>query len=303
MEISRLQSQFDFDHTVRMPVSQLPAEVIPFSELTFTDLYEILQLDPYSSPAALELGRRLRTCGRTEESVRVFESLCAIDNGFASLFELGLSHYQNDQMEPALRALQQAVLVSADEDPNLPELFKTIGNIFVRSGDFDSAEDAYNKAMRLQPNSPTLLVNIGTLEIQRADWQKALERFREALQFESSNDKAWVGLALCHRQRGDLELSWANLETALSWNPRNDTAMLVAVGWAATDLREGHLLNLLRQFLIAGGWNIKLSLIFAWLSWSRGDRFSANIELERVLSTDPSCESAWNLHSKMRACA
>jgi tetratricopeptide (TPR) repeat protein len=307
VEISRLQSQIDFIKSKTFSEPDLapgvPSQVVPFSELTLTDLYQLLQLDPYSTSAALELGRRLRRSGHTVEAVQVFESLCHIDNGFATLFELGLAYYQNDQMDPSLRSLQQAVLVSAEEDPDLMEVFKTIGNIFVRIGDFDSAEDAYNKAIRLQPESATLMVNLGTLEIQRSAWEKATERFRDALRLQSANDKAWVGLALCHRHRGDLELSWANLDTALSWNPCNDTALHLAVDWASTDQREGHLLKLLRQFLLAGGWNIKLSLIFAWLSWSRGDRFSANIELERVLTTDPSCESGWNLRNKMRASA
>jgi Tfp pilus assembly protein PilF len=191
-------------------------------------------------------------------------------------------------------------MVAPQTGPEFFELFKTLGNIFVRRGDLDSAEDNYNKAHRLNPDSDVLFVNFGTLFIQRASWDEASNRFRRALGINSTNDKAWVGLAICHRMKGDFELAWGNIEAALEYNPLNEVALGLALDWAIQDGREFRALELIRQFLIEGGWNEKMSLAFAWLSWRRGETRIARLELERLLAVNPENTTAIQLVHDMR---
>ena len=61
------------------------------------------------------------------------------------------------------------------------------------------------------------------------------------------------------------------------------------------------MLERLRAFLVAGGWNERLSLNFAYLSLRRGDRFVAELELERLLAVNPANEDALNLVRDLRA--
>jgi tetratricopeptide (TPR) repeat protein len=178
-----------------------------------------------------------------------------------------------------------------------------MGNIFVRRGDLDSAEDSYNKAHRINPDSDVLYVNIGTLAIQRGGWDEALDKFRTALHLNSTNDKAWVGLALGHRMKGDFELAWGNVEAALEYNPLNEVALGLALEWSTYDGREFRVLELIRNFLIEGGWNERMSLAFAWLSFRRGERSQASLELERLLAVNPANVQALNLIEEMRRSA
>jgi tetratricopeptide (TPR) repeat protein len=271
--------------------------------LDLEDLYCILQIAPNDSFIAIELGQRLRARGRLDEAYRIFNNVLKIDYRFETLNALGQVAYELDRIDEAFEYLQAAVCVAPESAPEHFEVFKTLGNIFVRRGDFLSAEDNYHKAHRFNPNSDVLHVNFGTLSIQKSDWEVACEHFRHALAVNPSNDKAWVGLALCHRMKGDFELAWGNIEAALEYNPLNDVALGLSLDWGAQDGREFRALELIRHFLVSGGWNEKMSLAFAWLSWRRGDAHIARLELERLLAVNPANEAAMKLIGEIRRAA
>lgn len=293
MELNRLPA------TPEVPSSKLNAQ-IDTPVLDLEDLYLILQLEPNDTLIAMELARRLRAANRLEESARILRNVIKIDYRFETVHALAQVEYQLEDLDLAFDHLQQALLIAPDESPDLFEVFKTLGNIFVRHGDFDSAEDNYFKAHRLNSASDILHVNLGTLAVQRGQWDEAAEKFRIALSINSTNDKAWVGLGLCHRMKGDWELAWGNIEAALEFNPLNEVALGLALEWSTHEGREFRALELIRNFLIEGGWNEKLSLAFVWLSHRRGEDAAARLELERLLSVNPANEKAALLHQELR---
>jgi Flp pilus assembly protein TadD len=270
-------------------------------EFEMEDLFCILQANPYDSSAALNLATQLNEAGRDQEALKILRNVVKIDSRFETVFALAMTEYKLDFEREAFSHLQEALMIAPDEAPGLFDVFKTLGNIFVRRGDYDSAEDSYNKAHRLQSDSDVLLVNLGTLSIQRTNWDEAVTRFRAALRLNNTNDKAWVGLAIGHRMKGDSELAWGNLEAALEYNPVNEVALTLALDWAAADAKESRALDLLRNFLVEGGWNERFSLAFAWLSWKRGDADLGRLELERLLAVNPSHAQAHELAQQMRS--
>ncbi len=289
-------------------IESIPHEMPRGAELTrpvspkldLEDLYCILQIQPNDSFIALELAARLRALGRLDEALRILRGVVKIDYRFETLHALGQAEYLTEQIDEAFKHLTDAMLIAPNPPPDLFELFKTLGNIFVRRGDYDSAEDSYNKAHRLNPDSDVLWVNLGTLHIQKQKWEEALESFRKAITLNKTNDKAWIGLAIGHRMKGDWELAWGNVETALEYNPLNEVALGLALDWAAHEGRESRVLELIRIFLVEGGWNEKMSLAFSWLSWRRGDARIARFELERLLAVNPTNSQAHSLIQEMR---
>lgn len=297
MEILRHTSSEPAQVRPQSALQEKPSEV----KLDLEDLFCILQITPNDSLIAMELARRLNSSGRYEEAARILTQVVAIDYRFETLSALGHAQYHAGRIDEAFEHLQQAILCAPDETPLLFEVFKTLGNIFVRRGDFDSAEDSYNKAHRINAGSDVLYVNLGTLAVQRQNWDEAVEKFRHALSLNIANDKAWVGLAIGHRMKGDAELAWGNIEAAAEYNPLNETALTLALDWGIQDGREFRVLEMLRNFLVEGGWNEKFSLAFAWLSFRRGERFAAQLELERLLAVNPAYPSALSLAEEMRA--
>lgn len=269
--------------------------------LELEDLYCMMQSNPNDSVSALELARRLDDGGRTREALKILQNVVKIDSRFETVMALGLIEYKLEMELEAFHHLQEALMISPGETPELFEIFKTIGNIFVRRGDYELAEDSYFKAHRIQPGSDVLLVNLGTLCIQRGSWDESIQHFRSALEISNGNDKAWVGLAIGHRMKGDFELAWGNLEAALGFNPLNEVALTLALDWGPADGRESRVLELLRAFLVEGGWNERFSLAFAWLCWKRNERDLAKLEVERLLAVNPANEPALSLAEQMRA--
>jgi len=299
LETHRLtSSELDLPKLREAQTSISEADLRP--KLDLEDLFCILQIAPNDSFIAIELGQRLRARGRLDEAYRIFNNVLKIDYRFETLNALGQVAYELDRIDEAFEYLQAAVCVAPEMAPEYFDVFKTLGNIFVRRGDFLSAEDNYHKAHRVRPNSDVLHVNLGTLCIQKSDWEEACTHFRRALDVKPSNDKAWVGLALCHRMKGDFELAWGNIEAALEYNPLNDVALGLALDWGSQDGREFRALELIRKFLVSGGWNEKMSLAFAWLSWRRGDAHIARLELERLLAVNPANEAAAQLINEIR---
>lgn len=287
----------------RPPETASPTVRVADFQLDTEDLYCILQIRPYDSLMAMELARRVNASGRHAEAARILQAVVVIDYRFETLSALAHAEYQAERFDDAFEHLQQAVLLSPGESPLLFEVFKSLGNIFLRRGDLDSAEDCYNRAHRLNSRSDHLSVNFGTLAIQRERWDEAFERFREALEWNRENDRARVGLALCQRMKGDLELSWGNVRAALDLNPLNETALTLALDWGLRDGHDERVLELLRAYLVAGGWSEKFSLAFSWICRRRGETGLARLELERLLAVNPGYEPALNFLLEMRASA
>ena len=295
MDTLRLDySEVGFDRAIS-PASILPAQQSQPPHLDLEDLYCILQIEPNDSFIAFELAKRLESSGRLDEAFQVLSNIIKIDWRFETLNALAQVEYQLDFLDDAFNHLQQAIIVAPEKPEKLFEVFKTMGNIYVRRGDYEMAEDAYNKAHRINPDSDVLYVNLGTLCIQQQAWDEAVDKFRHALGLNIANDKAWVGLAIGHRMKGDLELAWGNIEAALEYNPLNEVALGLALEWSTYDGKEFRALELIRIFLIEGGWNERLSLAFAWLSWRRGETQMARLELERLLAVSPTNTQALQL--------
>lgn len=266
------------------------------------DFYCILQIQPNDSFMALELSKRLQKLGRIEETAKILRSVLKIDYRFSTLSALGLVEYQLENFDAALDHLHAALAISQDSSDEFFEIFKTLGNIYTRKGDFEAAEENYNKAHRLHSESDVLFVNFGALYMQRQRWEDALIKYRRALEINSRNDKAWVGLALSHRMKGDVELAWGNIEAALEYNPLNEVALGLALDWSTQQGREFRALELMRRFLIQGGWSERFSLAFSWLAWRRGETNVAMLELERLTAVNPMSTKAIALLNEIRRC-
>lgn len=229
----------------------------------------------------------LEKSGRDSESLIVRKALTQFDYGFHSLHQYATALYRNGRDQEALDIYFEALAVLTEEDVHLFELYKNMGNIFVRQGDFDGAEEYYNKAYTMNSHSDVLMVNFGTLEVQRNDFEKSLYCFRKAVEINPENDKAWVGLAMVHNQLGDHELAWANIESALDISPQNRTAVHLAANWGLRDGKVHKAIEALQSYLGHVEQDEDMSLVLINLFCSVGLMDSALLEIERVLLWNP----------------
>lgn len=269
------------------------------SHAEFALAQQLLRFILTKAPSSIATMRALAECagaqGAKEERLRLLEAVVAFNDHPEHLLQLGEELIAQGRDQDGLKHLLVAAHSVAEDEGLLFSIYKAIGNVFVRSRDFESAEENYHRAYRLNPNSPTLLVNFGTLEIQRENWESALIRFRDAIALDRTCDKAWVGLAIAHRQFGDHALSWANLSRAVDINPNSNTAIQLALAWVVKDGKWEMVTEWLSNYMDRNGEDATMSLALAQLWYLRGRIMDAKLELTRTLALDPTIDGGIEL--------
>lgn len=254
-----------------------------------------LNKDPYNESAIVLMAKCLQMAGQQEESIKLKRALVKVNRSFQNLFILANAFYEREEDALAREIYQELLTTTAIPEENSFELYKNLGNIYVRSGDFELAEDCYNRAFVAEPKSDAVYVNYGTLEINRDQLDAAKERFVSAIEINPSNDQAWVGLALVHRAKGDFELSWANLERAIDINGINRTALKLIVEWAVRDGRIQIAAERVENYLARDGEDAAMAFLYAKCLTLLGHLSEALLECERVIALDPEYREVYQL--------
>jgi tetratricopeptide (TPR) repeat protein len=207
-------------------------------------------------------------------------------------YELGLD-------DLSLQSYFESLSVVTTENKELFDILKNIGNIYVRKGDFESAEEFYNKAYAMNSHSDILYVNYGILEMQRGDLNKAKDRFRTALHINSDNDKAWTSLAMVHFEFGDEDLGVANIKRALDINPTNKTAISFAYQKMAQKKHADFLIETMQKFLDRAEFDEEVSCMMIQKLYETGRLQLAILECHRLLLWNPLKEEYFNLINEL----
>lgn len=143
--------------------------------------------------------------------------------------------YKMADYPAALKILHSVLDEVENHEPLLFDVYKIMGNIYLKCGDIEAAEEKYNLAHAIDSQNEVLIVNYGVLAIQKSDFLEAKSRFVTVLAKHPENDLAWVGLGLVHRHFGDMDLSRACLLRALDENPYNKVAITQFYQWSIQD--------------------------------------------------------------------
>lgn len=269
-------------------------------QLAISLLRSVLSRSPFFAPAIRRIGVCHRELGRLDHALKCFQILVKTEPTSENFILLADVFYVMERDQEAMKYYQTALM-----DVNVPmsalfNVYKNLGNIFVRGRDFETAEEYYNKAYTIDSQSDTLLVNYGTLEIQRENLEKALSYFREAIQTNGENDKAWVGLSLVHRHMGDFELSHANIERALDINSKNRTALKLLIEWGVCDFKFAQVIERLQEYLSLESEDTEMSFTLAKIFAHLNRLDDAQIEMQRVLALDSEIPGAQQLAKAIR---
>lgn len=253
-------------------------------------LRAMLDKDPLNLKAIQWMGFTLMKKNHWDEALQCYLVLAQINPDILNLSLVGEIYYRQGHDVEAKNYYTQALKFIDHSHPILFEIYKNLGNIYVKEGDLEAAEENYNKAYTICPNSDVLLVNYGTLEIQKENYVKAENHFRAAIAINEKNDKAWVGLSLLYREKGDIELARANVERSLDLNPNNETALKLYVEWTMNGSYLDSVIDRLQVYLGNNDQNAQMAFVLAKVLVTVGRLSQAAIEMERVLALQPEIE-------------
>jgi tetratricopeptide (TPR) repeat protein len=285
------------------------AEYLANAQLLFRENEFALAQDIFQAVLKIESGNELAIRGAAEcagrlhqheEAVQILKQLVSRHKNPQNYKLLGDELYHLEYNEDALHAYLLAARGGLVDGEELFSIFKNIGNIQLRLGDTNAAEEYYNKAYTIHPDSDLLLVNFGSLALYKGEYDKALARFREAVTINDKNDKAWVGLAMIHREYGDSELSWANLEKALDINPLNESAVKLVADWAMKDNEIEKAVVRLQAYLAKNSHDALVTMWLAKFLYFYGRLEQAQIEIENALRMEPDLNGAMDVLTVIR---
>ena len=263
-------------------------------------LKKAIEIDNYCIEAIHPVALKLYENKKYQEALNHYIALNKIDNCYLHLSMIGHCYYHLLQDELAMKYYREALMVVLDTNDQLFEIYKNMGNLYVKASDFDGANEFYNKAFAMNSQSDVLLVNLGTLAIQQNDFGQALSLFREAILLNSKNDKAWVGLALVHNHLCDFELAFANIENAIDCNPQNKTAVQIYAKWCFERQKYQSAIEALTHYMtfVDHDRESSLLLIQAFVQMNQID--FAELEIERALLWEPMDEELLKIELEMQ---
>jgi tetratricopeptide (TPR) repeat protein len=244
-------------------------------------------------------GYCLTQVGKIEKAIEAYFKLAEISPSDTNYFNLAEAFYTSGQDVLAKEFYNKSLEVINYESPHLFQIYKKLGNVATKAGDFDAAQEFFDKAYTITPHSDDLFVNYGTLEMQKDNHDEALERFKHALTLNKTNDKAWIGLALIYRARGDSELAWGELLHALDLNPKNAVGVKLAIDWGMYEMEYDKAIAVLERYLNVAEPNADWVYTYAGLLYQAGDWKESKKILELLLAEKPRYMAAKELLKKI----
>ena len=111
--------------------------------------------------------------GKIEKAIETYFKLAERTPSDTNYFNLAEAFYAGGQDVLAKEFFLKSLEIINYESPYLFQIYKKLGNVATKAGDFDSAEEYYDKAYTITPHSDDLFVNYGTLEMQKENHDQA----------------------------------------------------------------------------------------------------------------------------------
>lgn len=165
-------------------------------------LERVLLAEPNNLRARLAMAETQLAFGQVDAAAEAFEPLAQFPEVSARARQgRGIAMLLKGQERPALFLLEQAV----EEDPSLWRAWNAIGTLQDRSGNWEQASLAYDRALQIRPDSAMLYNNRGFSHLLRRDHTAAIADFDAALQLDPKMNAARENLRLAFAWAGQYD--------------------------------------------------------------------------------------------------
>lgn len=125
------------------------------------------QLDRLYAKAYEAMGRAFNAIGKPEEAQRFMQKAADI-------------YMSKEKVEDAEEILNEMLKIS----PDTINVYNSLGVLYRKKGDLDTALANYKKALKVHPDEPHIHYNIGRLHLEMRDPAKAKDHFGKALKLD-----------------------------------------------------------------------------------------------------------------------
>ncbi|MCB0253809.1 MAG: tetratricopeptide repeat protein, partial [Anaerolineae bacterium] len=214
-------------------------------EESLEPLAQAIELDPDYLPAYIQQGDALLDLGRADEAETsyrvVVDRLQGTPNALAAappadpppVFETIEPWRAWTGLARALQIegrLDEALALAREVEGQRPEVLQTpllVGDLLRAQGDYDGAQQAYDRAVAVAPRSAVPVVRQADTYLRSGDLTAAQERFEAALSLDPTNADGLLGLARAYSLAGggtgavEFRKAEARLKEAIEFAPDN----------------------------------------------------------------------------------
>ncbi len=172
------------------------------NELSLIYLNKAAEINPDAAVWIIEKGRTYEQMGDLETAFKLL--IEAVDQApkdwttWKALAVFCITH-NYDVEETGLEAARKALALN----PSSPVLMDLLGTGLMLSGDFDSAERFFIKALNTDPHQSAILIHLGQLKIYQQDLSQAKVYLQQAIDFAPSNRLRDLAIQLLNEKTGN----------------------------------------------------------------------------------------------------
>lgn len=179
------------------------------------DLRKAVEAAPFHWSARSQLGHLLKTDGRQEEAVEVFEQLLHIQAGDpGTLSSIGTILVDTDPVA-AIPYLEEACRLA----PGQKTYLTTLGTAYLKVGRLNESESAFRRSIELDSEEPSVQNNLGIVLTHRGKFDEAISVLRDLLRKSPGFFKARNNLAIALAESGDLQAAEKEVRKLLTEHP------------------------------------------------------------------------------------
>ena len=139
------------------------------------------------------------------------------------VFELGVKHLNQNNLEKAVEKLKEAVRL----DPNFVLAHFFLGNALVKKGAFKEAETHLRNAISLQPDYAAPYGELGNTFLAQGKLDDAIAQYITAIEIKPDYFDVHIGLAIAWESKGEIDTAHSQFKKAIEIQPQNANAHLI----------------------------------------------------------------------------
>ncbi len=160
----------------------------------------------------------LEAMRKKEEAVSELEHLLEINPGsFPALLELARMKTEQGEIEAAKKLLDRAL----NMDPAHPIALSALGDLFFNLGEYESSLYYFDKALGINPKSSQLWVKKGDAHLALKGVEQAHNAYEKAVSLDMENAEAWMKNGELLALQGNKDAALKCYDTAISLEPEN----------------------------------------------------------------------------------
>jgi tetratricopeptide (TPR) repeat protein len=210
--------------------------------------HDITKRSPDKRRAHENYGQALSTAGANavnpneameyyREALKQFQTVMALkDDGSVPMRdlyrEIGVVYFRMGQYNEAITAWQTGLQYA----PNDPSLSNNLSIVLMQTGRFDEAAAQAETALAMDPRMPQALNTMGQVYMTKQNYSKAVEYFLKALESEPDvPSRYWnVAIALSQEKKYDMALQYANKYVSMESDPAGRKRATEFIGYLQT---------------------------------------------------------------------